>query len=49
MTPEHDFYHVLTTIDLSALVTTIFQKMDVIMYVIYGIGIFEGYKLSMRK
>lgn len=49
VTPEHDFYSVLTTIDLVALVTTIFTKMDVIMYVIYGIGIFEGYKLSMRK
>ena len=49
VTPEHDFYHVLTSADLIAVVTTIFQRMDPLMYVIYGIGIFEGYKLSMRK
>ncbi len=49
VTPEHDFYHVLTTIDLVQLVIAIFSKMDPIMYLIYGIGIFEGYKLAIRK
>jgi hypothetical protein len=46
---EHDFYNILTTIDLVALITNIFNQMDPMMYLIYGIGIFEGYKLSMRK
>jgi len=47
--PEHDFYNTLTTLDLIPTVTNIFNRMDPIMYLIYGIGIFEGYKLSIRK
>jgi len=48
-TPQRDFYNTLTTIDLTQLVTNIFNRMDPIMYLIYAIGIFEGYKLSIRK
>jgi hypothetical protein len=48
-TPQHDFYNTLTSVDLTQLIPTIFSKMDPIMYLIYGIGIFEGYKLSIRK
>ena len=49
VTPEHDFYNLLTTLDLVGTVSTIFAKMDPVMYVIYGVGIFAGYKLSMKK
>jgi len=48
-TPQRDFYHTLMTIDLTQLISNIFNRMDPIMYLIYGIGIFEGYKLSIRK
>ena len=48
-TPQHDFYTTLTTLDLTQTVTNIFSRMDPIMYLIYAIGIFEGYKLSIRK
>ncbi|HEX4141175.1 MAG TPA: hypothetical protein VHY09_12560 [Candidatus Methylacidiphilales bacterium] len=37
------------TTDYVAMVQTIFSKMDPIGYIIYGIGIFEGYKLSIVK
>jgi hypothetical protein len=48
-TAQRDFYNTLTTVDLSQLVTNIFDRMDSITYLIYGIGIFEGYTLSIRK
>ncbi len=48
-TPQHDFFSVLTTIDLTQLVPRILEKTDPIMYLIYAIGIFEGYKFSIRK
>jgi hypothetical protein len=48
-TPQRDFYNTLMTLDLTQLVTNIFDRMDPIMYLIYAIGIFEGYKLSIRK
>jgi hypothetical protein len=48
-TAEHDFFYTLTNLDLTNTVTNIFNHTDVIMYVIYGIGIFEGYKLSIRS
>jgi hypothetical protein len=48
-TPQHDFYNVLTTVDLTQLVPRILDQTDPIMYLIYAIGIFEGYKLSIRK
>ncbi len=48
-TPQRDFYHTLMTIDLTQLISNIFNRMDPLMYLIYGIGIFEGYKLSIRK
>jgi len=37
------------TIDYPQMVSTIFTKMDPMGYVIYGIGVFEGYKLSIVK
>ena len=48
-TPQHDFFTVLTTVDLIHLVSRIFDRMDPIMYLISAIGIFEGYQLSIRK
>jgi len=49
ITPDRDFYHTLIAVDLVQLTSNIFSKMDPLMYLIYGIGIFEGYKLSKRK
>jgi len=46
---QSDFYHTLVTTNIPLLVTNIFQQADTMMYVIYAIGIFEGYKLSIRK
>jgi hypothetical protein len=48
-TPQRNFYDTLTTIDLTQLLNNIFDRMNPIMYLIYAIGIFEGYKLSIRK
>jgi len=48
-TAQNDFYQVLTTVDLTQLVENIFSHTDPIMYFIYAIGIYEGYKFSMRK
>jgi hypothetical protein len=48
-TPQHNFYDTLTTIDLTQLLNNIFDRMNPIMYLIYAISIFEGYKLSIRK
>jgi hypothetical protein len=48
-TPQRDFYDTLTTIDLNQLIANIFDRMDPMMYLIYAIGIFEGYKFSIRK
>jgi hypothetical protein len=47
--PQHDFYHTLLSFELAKVLSIIIEKMDPIMYLIYGIGIFEGFKLSMRK
>jgi len=49
VTPHHDFYNVLMNMDLVQVITRIIEKTDPIMYFIYAIGIFEGYKLSMRR
>ena len=49
VTPQHDFYNVLTTADWTQLATNVFDRMDPIMYLIYAIGILEGYMLSIRK
>jgi hypothetical protein len=48
-TPETDFFATLMHLNLVDTVTTIFRRADVITYVIYGIGVFEGYKLSIRS
>jgi len=48
-TAQRDFYNTLTTVDMTQLITNIFDRMDPITYLIYGIGIFEGYKFSIRK
>lgn len=48
-TPQHDFYNMLTTVDLAQLVVTIYRHIEPIVYLIYAIGVYEGYKLSMRK
>ena len=48
---ERDFYQSMMSIDFNQLIANIFDRMNEqpIMYLIYGIGIFEGYKLSIRK
>jgi hypothetical protein len=48
-TPQHNFFATLNTVDLPQLLTTIFTQMGPVSYLIYGIGIYEGYKLSIRK
>jgi hypothetical protein len=48
-TPRLDFYAVLTHVNMVDLVSTLVTHTDPIMYLIYAIGIFEGYKLSIRK
>jgi hypothetical protein len=47
--PQVSFMDVLSHSDLSALVTHIVTSASPITYIIYGIGIFEGFKLSVRK
>ncbi len=46
---QEPFLELARTIDYSQMVSTIFSKMDPIGYVIYGIGVYEGYKLSIVK
>jgi hypothetical protein len=46
---ERNFYESMMSVDLGQLIANIFDRMDPLMYLIYGIGIFEGYKLSIRK
>jgi hypothetical protein len=48
-TAERDFFTTLTTLNLTQTISNIVNHMDPIMYLIYGIGIFEGYKFSIRK
>jgi phosphate/sulfate permease len=48
-TPGHDFYDVLMRVNPVELVTSMATHTDPIMWLIYAIGIFEGYKLSIRK
>lgn len=47
--PEHDFYHTLINADLTQLLAAIINQAKPLDYLIYAIGIFEGYKLSIRK
>ena len=47
--PALNFLDALRATDLTQLVPNIFSKMDVITYVAYGIGIYEGFVLSRRK
>lgn len=46
---QHDFYSTLTSVDMGQMISGIFTQAGPIDYLIYGIGIFEGYKLSMRR
>jgi len=46
---QQGMFDLAKSVDYVQMITVIFSKMDPIGYVIYGIGIFEGYKLSMRK
>lgn len=47
--PQQGVFDLLRRVDFVQMVTLIFSHMDPIGYLIYGIGIFEGYKLSVRK
>jgi hypothetical protein len=49
VTPERDFYATLMSLDISQTINNILSHMDPIMYLIYGIGIYEGFKFSIRK
>ena len=49
VTPQRDFYATLLSADLGQMASTIVGKMDAISYIIYGIGVYEGYKFSIRK
>jgi hypothetical protein len=44
-----DFFTVLTEIDLGKLTEAILENTSPIGYLIYGIGIYEGYKFSFRR
>ena len=48
-TAQQSMYDLARSADYVQMVQGIFTKMDPIGYLIYGIGIFEGYKLSIRK
>jgi hypothetical protein len=49
VTPDRDFYMTLINSDVTQMISIIFNKMDTMMYLIYAIGIFEGYKFSIKK
>jgi hypothetical protein len=46
---QHDFYSTLTSVDMVQMVSGILTQATPIDYLIYGIGLFEGYKLSIRS
>jgi|ERR1700677_1017650 len=46
---SNDFWAVASHVNYSDLLTTIVSQASVMTYVIYGIGIFEGYKFAIRK
>jgi hypothetical protein len=48
-TPQLSFFDVLTHVDLTQLIPQILSNASPITYLIYGIGIFEGYKLSIKN
>jgi hypothetical protein len=43
------FFALLPNVDLTKLLPVIFEHTGVITYFIYAIGIYEGYKLSIRR
>jgi len=46
--PEHDFYSVMTSIDPAEMLTSMATQTSSPMWVVYGIGILEGYLFSIR-
>jgi len=48
-TDQHSMLDLARSSDYSAMVQTIFARMNFMGYVIYAIGIYEGYKFSIRK
>ena len=48
-TVQLDFFETLKSVDLVALTERILSNTDPISYLIYGIGIFEGFKFSIKK
>ena len=48
-TPQHDLYNILTTVDLTQVLSRILDKTDPIMYLIYAIGAFVAYRFSIRE
>ncbi len=49
VSPQHDFYSTLTSVDMVQMVSGILTQAGPIDYLIYGIGLYEGWKLSMRS
>jgi hypothetical protein len=47
--PQLSFMDVLTRLDLGQTVQTILSNASPITYLIYGIGIYEGFKFSIKK
>ena len=47
--PQQGMLALAGSTDYVQMIQTIFTHMDVISYVIYGIGVYEGYKLSIVK
>jgi len=45
----YSFFEALSKTDLSIAIPKILESFSIITYVIYGIGIYEGYKFSFRK
>ena len=43
------FFDALSRVDLGSVVQSVVENSSFITYIIYGIGIYEGYKLSFRK
>jgi hypothetical protein len=43
------FFDALPHVDFSILVPTVLEHMSLLDYVIYGIGVYEGYQFSFRK
>ena len=49
VSPQHDFYSIATSADYVQLANVVFTHIQPMGYLIYGIALYEGYKLSIVK